>query len=385
MIKTILTIGAYERDNFGDVLFFLVLEHYAKKQGFELVAGSYIGADMRPYFGQYILPYDFLLSEYSFHTVWVAGGEMGACTIEYAMAMSIERQYTESYKKLSSETKNIIHDTLSATLSDHLAYLPWLEKYEKNKYTPLVVNSVGGFETLEQYGQELLLRNTMDVLRKAYSVSVRNKQSHEYLLTQGVQNQLVPDSVHAIALFYNPTRPIEKEYILFQMSEDLINTYGVENVAQHVYEIIKKYNYPVYLFSAGTASYHDSIEYYYTIRKYIHDTYDENRVEVVEEKSALVRVDWIAFAKMFIGSSLHGRIVAIAFGVPRISFSLEKVNNYVALWDTLFPFNVNLDNLLIAVETAFVTGKSSNEEKGNHYAHIVSEHMGKILHQLYER
>ena len=43
----ILTIGAYERDNFGDLLFFILLKRILEGKNCNIVAGSIVGSDMR--------------------------------------------------------------------------------------------------------------------------------------------------------------------------------------------------------------------------------------------------------------------------------------------------------------------------------------------------
>lgn len=353
MSRKILTIGAYERDNFGDILFFLVLEYFAKKHNHELIAGSILTSDMREYFGRYIFPYHFLLSEYSFDAVWVVGGEMGACPIEFAVNMSINKNYKERYIQTHSTINTIANQYLVGGDNIHLAYLPYLQEYEKNKNTPLVINSVGGFEALSNTNN-ILQENTLSTLRKAQMINVRSRYSHEYLLSKGIQNQLCPDSVHALPFFYQPSSTRQEEYILVQVSENLFNTYGVEAVSKSLYTIIQKYNHPVYLFSAGTANYHDSVESYKNIQKNMMDVYQENRVYIIDEKKPLKRVDWIANAQIWIGSSLHGRIVAASYCVPRVSFSLDKVNHYAETWDPLFPYGITPETLVQACDDALL-------------------------------
>ncbi len=351
MSRKILTIGAYERDNFGDILFFLVLEYFAKRHDCELIAGSIFSSDMREYFGKYILPYHFLLSEYSFDAVWVVGGEMGACPIDFAVNMSINKEYKEHYLQVHSTIASFTNQYLVGGDNIHLAYLPYLQEYQKNRDVPLVINSVGGFEALSGK-DDMLVENTIATLKRAQQINVRSRNSYEYLLSKGIQSQLNPDSVHALSFFYHPDNTVQGEYILVQINEHLFDVYGVDMISKSLYTIIQEYNCPVYLFSAGTANYHDSIEDYKDIQQNIISKYKENRVYIINEKRTLKRVDWIANAKIWIGSSLHGRIVASSYGVPRVSFSLDKVNHYAETWDSLFPYNITPETILDACKKA---------------------------------
>ena len=55
---------------------------------------------------------------------------------------------------------------------------------------------------------------------------------------------------------------------------------------------------------------------------------------------------------MAIGTSLHVRIVAAAFGVPRVSLPKPKPTRYARQWDPDMPFDVALTDLDAAVESA---------------------------------
>ena len=53
-----------------------------------------------------------------------------------------------------------------------------------------------------------------------------------------------------------------------------------------------------------------------------------------------------------IATSLHARIVAAAYGVPRVSLAKPKPTRYARLWDPDMPFDVALEGLDAAVEAA---------------------------------
>ncbi len=385
MERTILTIGAYERDNLGDFLFFLVFEYICTKRNIRLVLGSCIESDMRNYFGKYVFPYHFLLSNYSFDAVWVVGGEIGACTIPAAIEQSIKNTYFDRYRYMEQVLRNPLHKYLTGEKSDHLAYLPNVVNYTKNKHTPLIVNSVGGFELLGGFSDTVLVQNTINTLKHARTVSVRSMQSQEYLMTQGLGTVLVPDSVHALSFFYQPERPVVGEYILFQISKDFFNIHGIEIIAKNLYELVQKYDCPIYLFSAGTANLHDSFEVYEYIKKYIHDIYAEDRIEITYEKKPLKRVDWIAFAKILISSSLHGRIVAISYKVPRVSLTIEKLTLYAKTWDPLFPYAVTLPTLFDACQKSLGVDKTYMESTAHDLSTRARDNMETILSTIYDK
>lgn len=383
MERTILTIGAYERDNFGDLLFLLVFEYICKKRNINLVLGSCIESDMKDYFGKYVFPYHFLLSNYSYDTIWVVGGEIGGCTSQMAVEMSIQNTYLDRYQCMEQSARNLLNEYLTGEKSDHLAYLPNIMKYKKNRNTPFIVNSVGGFESLEQNTDLVVMQNTINVLKNAQAVSVRSIPSFEYLSRQGINAVLVPDSVHALSFFYSPERPIVEEYFLFQVSKFFFDTYGIEIIAKSLYEIIQKYDCQIYLFSAGNANHHDSLEIYEYLKKYIQEKYSEVRIHIVYENNPLKRVNWIAFSKLAIGSSLHVRIIAITYNVPRVGLMLEKLNQYSETWDPVFPYAVVPSILLKECQKALEIDKKNIESIAQNLAVKARDNIEEILNTVY--
>src|SRR5690606_38014138 len=63
-------------------------------------------------------------------------------------------------------------------------------------------------------------------------------------------------------------------------------------------------------------------------------------------------VDEIAGVGLWVGLSLHGRIISGAYGVPRVSFTKRKVDAYASTWDPDMPWGVTPDRLDEAVAEA---------------------------------
>jgi hypothetical protein len=71
----VLLAGAYERDNFGDLLFLLVTERYL--DGAEVVAAAPFSADMRALVDRHVPAYGPLLRDEAFDAIWTVGGQVG--------------------------------------------------------------------------------------------------------------------------------------------------------------------------------------------------------------------------------------------------------------------------------------------------------------------
>ncbi len=72
-------------------------------------------------------------------------------------------------------------------------------------------------------------------------------------------------------------------------------------------------------------------------------------------------MDEIAGAYAWLGSSLHGRIVASAYGVPRVSIAKRKLDEYAQTWDPDMPWGVSpasFDDALVKAVRAAERGKA---------------------------
>lgn len=350
--KNILTIGAYERDNFGDLLFFLILKTVLRDRGYNIVAGSIVGSDMRNLIGEYVFPYHLLLKKYKWDVIWVVGGEMGALPLDGALRMSLGENFFKEYLQLDEDLRKIILDYLSCNIGDRLAYLPDINLYKKNLKTKLVLNSVGGFEELPFLENKNIIKNSIDSFKSLSSISVRNNYSHKYLESIGVSSRLSPDVVHILPKIYKNNKIDVCEYILFQVNKFYFDKNSIEDVGNVLIEIINKFNHDIYLFLAGTANLHDSKKDYLKIIDFVRDKIGKNKINIIEDRNPLHLVDWISNAKLWIGTSLHGRIISASYRVRRISLENKKVYNYCKKWDDIFPFNINLSDLLKSCEDA---------------------------------
>lgn len=345
MLK-ILTIGAFERDNFGDYLFFLL---YARMLGHcEVAASGMMFADRRTELGHVVLPYAFALQRHRWDAVIVVGGEVGAVSPEMAIRMCLSPEDESRFRQLRSQGEACRFLTLLD--ESEPAYIPDLNHYPLNAETPLLFNSVG-ISRLEELGRaHPLVVKTMDRIRRSQVISVRDTQSVDFLLQAGVTASLRPDIVHAIRRHYSSEidthrAGISGRYVVVQASAQLIDSIGTEAIAREMLRVAAATQAAIVFFAAGTANYHDDFARYEKIRDRMQALQGAQAVSVEYQRDPLYLVAVIANAVLWIGSSLHGRIIAIEYGVPRISLENAKVRQYVALWDADYPFDVRIEDL----------------------------------------
>lgn len=355
-MKKILTIGAYERDNFGDLLFFLVLKEVFKQD--YIVPSSIIFSDMTELIGHIIYPYHILLKENEWDLVIVVGGEVGSVDIHSALNMSLNDEEYHILEKTEQTIINFCYEYLTGFNKNRTAYLPDLKLYPKNKNSPLLINSVG-ISSLKLIKNSMNYKESFEILKQAKFLSVRDSLSSEYLDLLNIKNILCPDSVHSIKKLLDDKieekillHDINCEYILFQCNQYYIQDNSLDFIVKSIEQLIMKYNKKIYLFAAGIARHHDSIELYKQIIDKIDDSL-KTKILIIYDRNPLSLVKYIKYSKMWIGTSLHGRIVATAYSVPRISLENKKVAQYTRLWDNKLPYNVSLNELINSCEIAF--------------------------------
>ena len=91
----VLTVGAYERDNFGDLLFLLVTERYLA--GSEVVASAPFAADMTELLDRRVVALGDELTDNDIDAVWTVGGQVGGTTVGSAFRMSKSRKEYAAY------------------------------------------------------------------------------------------------------------------------------------------------------------------------------------------------------------------------------------------------------------------------------------------------
>ena len=169
----------------------------------------------------------------------------------------------------------------------------------------------------------------MAKLKAADDVSVRDRQTKALLDASGVRSRLIPDpAVMVAALFGTRIRQratqgelaqilgaFPQGYIAVQFSADFGDDATLAEIAAQLDRIAISSGFGVAFFRAGAAPWHDDLSCY--------------RRAAARMRAPSVRIFrslnlWdicalIACSRVYCGSSLHGRIIAMAFALPRIN------------------------------------------------------------------
>lgn len=336
----VLTLGAFERDNFGDTLFHEVTKSYLPDA--QVTAGSILAGRLSN--GEPVVNYRQHLATERVDAIWVVGGEVGGVLLDDALAMSLSGDARAEYLAQTPDVRRQRAQDQGFSSHQALAYLPELDEGGPR----VVVNSVG-VSALTRAEPDVVSRS-LGVLRSASAVHVRDVPSHEFLTAQGVTTSLGPDMVHAIARVsgYRPdeiARPLPAPYALVQINVNLVRHHSVKEVARQVATLAREADIDVVLFAAGVAPGHDNLGIYAAIAAVASRESGARSIRVLTERNVKRLVHFVAKAEIWVGTSLHGRVLSAAYAVPRVSLENEKVSRYATTWDPGYAHGVKPANL----------------------------------------
>ncbi|WP_353815369.1 polysaccharide pyruvyl transferase family protein [Agromyces sp. SYSU T00266] len=360
----VLTIGAYERDNFGDILFYRLTADYLAEAGFDVTAGSILTADLPGAEPVRVRPWHELLDERTWDAVWVVGGEIGGVDVLGALGMSLPEHERKIFAEASAPGRAFVARFLGQADPHAMAYLPELMDYPLNRDTPLVANSIG-VSRLGILDDANARDRSSRALLAARRVSVRDDDSKSVIESFGGNAELAPDMVHAIAGrpgYGRNELSVEREvpFALVQVNTELVRKFGVDAFASAIARLSADLNLDIVLFAAGTAYAHDSFADYVRIASAARGR-TGRRVEILTTRDTSTLVAHIAHATLWVGSSLHGRIISSSYGVPRVSLENDKVSRYAGAWDPDSPHGVTPDDMLEASARAIALAADPEE------------------------
>lgn len=352
----VLTVGAYERDNFGDLLFLLMTEHaLGQVPGpVGLVAGAPFAADMTALLDRPVAAFGERLAAEPYDVVWGVGGQVGGLDVPGAYRMSVPREEFRAFQRSTYARQQEILRAATGGVLPATAYLPNLAQFPLNAGAVSVVNSVGvaGLRSRPVHVREELV----EILRGTDLLSVRDRESSALLDELGIEHRLGPDVVHAIGRIHPAERDPDSDVVVVQASNLVLRTVGHAELAKQLVASDALAGLRFQLIMAGAAAGHDSIASLTRLADAIRELDPTRSVEVRDERRPLDIVDQIRRARIVIGTSLHVRIVSSAYGVPRVTLVRPKSTRYARHWDPLMPYDVALSDLDGAAAAALAAG-----------------------------
>ncbi len=361
----VVLFGAFDRHNFGDLLFAHVAA--ALLPGRQLIFAGLAERDLRAFGGHRIERLARLAPQWRSqpaHLVHV-GGEILTCDAWQAAAMLLapdEAAATIAYlgdrpRQRRAWTRRVLGVSARAPyVASRLKY-PGLRR--------VIHAGVGGVDFDRM--APALRREVLADLGSADLVTVRDRCTQALLAAGGIGAKLVPDpAVLVAALFGEQIRARAQEAsivslrerwpggcLAVQFSAEFGDDATLARIARELDQACAAAQCGAVFFRAGAAPWHDDLAALRRAAARMHSA----RSCVFESLDAWDICALIASSRACCSSSLHGRIVALAFGVPRVGLRCSgaaagKQAAFATSWDEDMPVDVDPDDIAAAIERA---------------------------------
>jgi hypothetical protein len=232
----------------------------------------------------------------------------------------------------------------------------------------VIYNAVGGVDLDRCDG--VLRDEVLGRLRDADAVGVRDRRTQTLLAAEGIVAALLPDPAVMVAeLFASRIHDhvqrdevasigarFPRGYLAIQFSAEFGDDRTLDAIAAQLDVVTARTGLGVALFRAGAAPWHDDLDVYRRIAARLRVA----SAHVFESLHVWDLCALIAASRGYCGSSLHGRIVALAFGRPRVNLQSpvavgepSKQQAFAETWDAApLPTTAPIDSLADGVEKA---------------------------------
>ncbi|MEX3938972.1 polysaccharide pyruvyl transferase family protein [Paraburkholderia sp. BR10937] len=372
--------GAFDRHNFGDLLIALVAARMLPRR--ELLFAGLAARDPRGDGGPATVALARIAAVARGRPVNVihAGGELLTCNAWEAAVMLAPPQRAPAL--IAAEDAWLRNGRAWAHRHVGVASLaPYVlskSALPGVRVQHLSFNAVGGVELDARNAQ--LGADVLAALQSADVVSVRDRRTQALLAQRGIAARLIPDPAtmtavlfgtairrHATALAMRDVRQaFPRGYAAVQFSADFGDDATLDTLATQLELAAQRHDLGIVLFRAGAAPWHDDLAVYERLAARLRAA----RVRVFASLNVWDICALIAGSRIYCGSSLHGRIVAMAYALPRVNIShpdhsleASKHAAYVRTWEAAgLAGVVNPGNLADAVANALATDCESLRE-----------------------
>lgn len=378
--KHVALLGAFDRFNYGDLLFPLIVSHeIAMHSPTTPVATHSLVASDFSRFGA--------LKTSNYRSLLRPGVLIADDVVIFAGGGTIGAKWSDMHANLLGDTGNralyYLGRVLGEARADDLSRLyfgakapfPWVAS-PSDFSTPVKVayNAVGGSEFAHHtpLAQERILRR----LAKATYLSVRDAETKRLLsaVEANVAVNLAPDSAVLMSEHYPEPYLASKvsgalktltesgPYVCFQ-SHVRYARRNADKIAEALSKIYETYGLRGLLLPIGRYTGLDDQIALQDILKKIRTPAD-----IVSDEASIWEIMFvIANARIFLGTSLHGNVTSQSFAVPHlglVSPQPNKLDHYLATWDLPAQVHcVSIDRVVQAVANALAVPENDRLSK----------------------
>lgn len=395
-MNKILIIGAFDRFNYGDLLFPIIIEQQLKTyhQTLDIAYFGIIESDLRNLGGK---PTEDIQAFYEAcnqgdkrANIIVAGGEAIGVTWNSLLA-ALRKNYKPIRRYEHHLEKFINLNKLAKNILKGQTDLPFVfNKEDFNKVDYVLFNSLGGSEIPDK-----IFRQVPKLKHKLQQVdyfSVRDLITQKRLDDKGISTLLYPDSAILMSKFYtiavledlvsdgvrSYVQNKKGKYVFFQINRNHAK-HNEAKIAAKLNEIYEQMGIDCCLCPIGKAANHNDDE----ALKVIHPLL-EGRGTLFDEVNIWDIMYLIANAQCYIGTSLHGAITAMSYAVPYVGINVKKLDSYLHTWG-VSPLNhiSTIDDLLDQYKKAVEVSKEALEDSKNRQFKAIEESFDKMAQLLF--
>ncbi|MEO1767931.1 polysaccharide pyruvyl transferase family protein [Thiobacter aerophilum] len=322
--------GACDRHNLGDLLFPHVIAALFPTP--PLAVAGLVARDLRRYGGHLVEPLSQLTTR--IHEPYVlihVGGEILTCSVEEAALMLVT----------PAEPATALEPRLPGPA-------PYVIDHERaGRQARIVHFGVGGCEL--DAAPAALRRAVLAALGEAEWLAVRDRHTAHVLRRHGLDCALVPDAAVLTRELFGPRiasraargelaavrQSFPEGWLAVQFSLDFADEASLAALAAACDHLAGRSGLPLVLFRAGAAPLHDDLGLYSAVLKRLAPG---TRTRLFHSLDIWDICALIAESRGFLGSSLHGRLLALIYGLPRASLGLtprrpRKLRAFVESWE----------------------------------------------------
>ncbi|MCF7980452.1 MAG: polysaccharide pyruvyl transferase family protein [Pseudomonadales bacterium] len=344
-MKNVAIFGAFDRDNFGDLLFPIILQKFfVKRSDISLCYFGVVRADLRRLGGMKVQGLRQLLACRDLDAVIVAGGEVLPADWPKVYYILNGRMPLLYWRVTSVFGVNFSRRYIRFVLGAKNKNPYIVEPSDFTHSNPIVFyNAVGGS------GISNLDKNMCNTIAEAIStaeyISVRDGETKNELesLLRGIggdnQIRLAPDCAVLVSDYYSKellsqylpaTLSDSQEYIVFQCGLKYATSDSVvELIFNQLRDFASRENIKIVLLPIGKAHGHDDLVVLGKLKVKL-----GNLATLIEGNGLLETLSIIAHARAFAGTSLHGSIVAMSYAIPFVPMTDidSKLPAYLKVW-----------------------------------------------------
>lgn len=329
-------IGAYDRNNFGDLLMPILFEkQYREKNKNSNVTFEYFGQTNSNM--EYLKSYNTKALYKAYNNIDIAiivGGEVLSANYKL-MYFNLQKNKIKIFflRCLNKLFPNFV-EKMARKILKGKSERPWILDKNDIGCKKIIYNTVGG-----NFGDN---NEILRSIKKVDYMAIRNVNDFKIVSKYNKNTRLYPDSVVAISKYIdedelkNNTETdifdiCKEEYFIIQIDKrdgkKLINT-----ISTQINKICNEKNIKCILLPIGYAQGHED----QVVLKKIMKECDNKNVVMPRMTNIYETMYILKHAQMFIGTSLHGIILSTSYCVPHmiLTSKLNKLLNYMNTWET---------------------------------------------------